>query len=233
MISIKIIPIKRIFYQNYVKFTNINKDYSKIIMRDMGYPIIPWRKFYSNSWAEKIGSKQTKEKAWNYAKKLGLPVFLKPNSKSQGVGVVKVYTKEEFFKTFKIIEKIDKVILVEKEIVGNDYRIVVLDNEIISAYQRIPLTIVGDGKHSILKLLKNKQGEFKNAGRDKTFKIDDDRLRLTLKRERLNFKSILDCGFSLQLLANANLSTGGTSVDVTKDIHHFYKKLYQCQNLEY
>jgi len=31
MISIKIIPIKRIFYQNYVKFTNINKDYSKIM----------------------------------------------------------------------------------------------------------------------------------------------------------------------------------------------------------
>lgn len=128
---------------------SVDKDYSKIFMKKMGYPVIPWKKFYSDTWAKKIKSDKTIEKAWQFAQKIGLPVFLKPNSKSQGTGVTKVYTKKDFFRVFKEIGRIDSVILVEKPIIGRDYRIVVLDDEIISAYERIPLTIVGDGKSSI------------------------------------------------------------------------------------
>ncbi|MFA4975375.1 MAG: hypothetical protein WC839_02890 [Candidatus Paceibacterota bacterium] len=83
-----------------------DKDYAKIFMKQMGYPVIPWKKFYSPIWAFKIKSKQNINKAWQFAKKIGLPVFLKPNSKSQGIGVTKVHTKTEFFKVFKEISRI-------------------------------------------------------------------------------------------------------------------------------
>lgn len=203
----------------------LDKDYSKIFMKDMGYPVIPWKKFYSDSWAKAIKSNQTINKAWKYAKEVGLPVFLKPNSSSQGTGVTKIYNKKDFFKVFKQISKIDKVILVEEPIAGKDYRIVVLDNEIISAYERIPLTVVGNGKSTIKVLLKRKQSEYKKEGRDRTFSFEDSRLRMTLRRHKLTFISVLPNAKSLILLDNANLSTGGTAIDVTDKVHPSFKKI--------
>src|SRR3989344_2732129 len=200
-----------------------DKDYSKIFMREMVYPVIPWKKFYSISFAAKIKSKQTIERAWKFGKKMGLPVFLKPNSKSQGTGVTKVYTKTDFFKVFKEISYIDNVILVEQPVIGKDYRVVVLDKKIISAYERIPLTIVGDNKSTIRALLKKKQSDFKKSGRDRTFNINDKRLKMILFRKKVTFNSILLKNESLRLLDNANLSTGGTSIDVTEKIHPFFK----------
>jgi len=202
-----------------------DKDYSKIFMKEMGYPVIPWKKFYSSRWAKQIKSNQIIEKAWEFAQKLGLPVFLKPNSKSQGTGVTKVYTKTDFYKVFKSISRIDNVILVEEPIIGKDYRVVVLDDEVISAYERIPLTIIGDGKSTIESLLKKKQENFKKAGREKTFKINDFRLKIILTKKRLTLKSIIENGEILKLLDNANLSTGGTSIDVTETIHPFFRKI--------
>ncbi len=202
-----------------------DKDYSKIFMKHMGYSVIPWQKFYADTWAQKIKSNRTIDKAYTYARTLGLPVFLKPNSKSQGIGVTKVYTKTEFYKVFKAIARIDNVVLVEKAIIGKDYRVVVLDDEVISAYERIPLTIIGDGKHSVMQLLRKKQREFKQAGRDKTFKFDDPRFKAILQRQKLTLDSIVVKGQPVQLMHNANLSTGGTSIDVTDKVHPFYKEL--------
>ncbi len=142
-------------------------------MKEMGYPVIPWKKFYGSLRAKKINSNQTIEKAWAYANSIGLPVFIKPNSKSQGMGVTLVHTKTDFFRVFKQIARMDNVVLVETPIIGKDYRIVVLDNEIISAYERIPLIVIGDGKLTIRQLLKKKQEEFLKAGREKTFLMKD------------------------------------------------------------
>lgn len=203
----------------------VDKDYSKIFMTRMGYEVIPWKKFYSNAWARRLGSLETIERAWTYAQKIGLPVFVKPNSKSQGTGVTKVYNKGEFFKAFRAVARVDQVILVEQAINGKDYRVVVLDDEVISAYERIPLAVVGDGKHSVSFLLRQKQREYVKAGREKTFLAEDFRLKLTLKREKFTLKSVLGKGVRLQMLANANLSTGGTSVDVTDSIHPLFRNL--------
>lgn len=202
-----------------------DKDYSKIFMDSMGYRVIPWKKFYSDSWSKIIKSKATVEKAWLYAQKIGLPVFLKPNSKSQGTGVTKVFTKTEFFKAFRSIARIDNVVLVEQAIVGKDYRLVVLDNKVISAYERLPLMVTGDGKASILLLLKRKQKEFLRSGRDRTFKLNDPRLRAVLKRQKLTLQSIVPKDQTVQLLYNANLSTGGTSLDVTERVHEYYRDI--------
>ena len=42
------------------------------------------------------------------------------------------------------IFKGDRVAIIEQYLPGHDYRIVVLDDEIISAYERIPLSVTGD-----------------------------------------------------------------------------------------
>lgn len=67
--------------------------------------------------------------------------------------------------------------------------------------------------------------EFKKSGRDKTFLFDDKRLKMTLLRQKLSLVSILSKNKNLRLLDNANLSTGGTSVDVTEKVHQFFKEV--------
>ena len=61
------------------------------------------------------------------------------------------------FHAFHALKKGLRVAIIEKYLPGRDYRVVVLDGEIISAYERISLSVVGDGKKSILSLLKQKQ----------------------------------------------------------------------------
>jgi D-alanine-D-alanine ligase-like ATP-grasp enzyme len=108
---------------------------------------------------------------------------------------------------------------------GKDYRIVVLDDRIISAYERIPLSVVGDGRSSISKLLKTKQRLFVASSRDTQIHADDPRIAMKLKQQGLDFKSVLDKDKKVFLLDNANLSTGGDSVDVTDQVHPLFRHI--------
>jgi D-alanine-D-alanine ligase-like ATP-grasp enzyme len=57
--------------------------------------------------------------------------------------VTKAQNKTEYYLAAKKIFKTSSVLLVEEFCSGlNDYRVVVLDNEVISVYQRVPLQVV-------------------------------------------------------------------------------------------
>lgn len=198
-----------------------DKDYANFFIEQLGYPIVPDSKtFFSDSWAEAIGSpERTLDFAYEHAQKIGLPVVVKPNSGSQGVCVSFVHTKQDFYRAMRAIFKRDKVALIQKPVVGNDYRVVVLDNEVISAYQRIPFNVVGDGSSTIKQLIEKKAARFARDGRDFTLKLNDPRITTKLKRNKRALSSILARNEQLFLLDNANLSAGGESVDVTHCVH--------------
>jgi D-alanine-D-alanine ligase-like ATP-grasp enzyme len=204
-----------------------DKDYSNFFMKEMGYPIVPGSKtFFSNEWGHKIGSPQRNiNAAYQHAQKLGFPVIVKPNSGSQGVGVSLVHNKREFYKAVRDVLKRDRIVLVQQPVSGTDYRLVVLDKKIISAYERIPLNVVGDGKSTIGRLLKTKQEQFVASSRDTQIKTDDPRIAIKLKHQGLSFRSVPGDGQKVYLLDNANLSTGGDSVDVTEKVHPAFRKL--------
>ncbi|MBI2482279.1 MAG: cyanophycin synthetase [Candidatus Vogelbacteria bacterium] len=202
-----------------------DKDFANYFIKKEGYPVVEGEAFYSNDWARAIRSKRTIDAAYRYAQKLGWPVIVKPNSGSQGVGVTLVHTKLEFYQTLRRIFKRDRVALVQRPVMGRDYRVVVLDQEIISAYERIPLSVVGNDRSSIAGLLKRKEREFKASSRDTRLRLDDPRISLKLKRLGLSFTSVPAAGERVYLLDNANLSTGGNSVDVTSRIHPAFKRL--------
>jgi len=202
-----------------------DKDYANFFMGQMGYPIIEGETFFSKRWARAIGSIRTIDKGFIYAKKLGFPVIVKPNSGSQGEGVALVSNKEQFYRAMSRVFKQDKIALVQRRVIGRDYRVVILDKQIISAYERIPLSVIGDGKSSIEKLLSIKKKYFNKIKRDIKIDIKDPRVKDKLKRQNLTTKSILKKGETVFLLDNANLSTGGDSIDVTHSIHPQFKKL--------
>ncbi len=108
---------------------------------------------------------------------------------------------------------------------GHDYRLVVLDKKVISAYKRIPLNVTGDGKHSVEELLKRKQRLFGKEKRDTQIKPDDPRIRAKLRRDGMSLSSVPPKGKMVYVLDNANLSTGGDAVDVTNTAHAAYKNM--------
>jgi D-alanine-D-alanine ligase-like ATP-grasp enzyme len=204
-----------------------DKDYANFFMKSMGYPIVPGGKtFYSDEWAKAIGvAHRDIDAAYLYAEKLGFPVIVKPNSGSQGFGVALVHTKRELYKALRTIFKSDRIVLIQQPVQGKDYRIVVLDNKIISAYERIPLNVTGDGKSTVLQLLKKKQRQFVAAGRDTQIDIEDSRIGARLKRQGLTLASVPPKHLKVFLLDNANLSTGGDSIDVTNGVHPEFEKM--------
>ena len=203
-----------------------DKDYANFFLQKADYHTVPDSKaFYSPQWAKTIGSKKSIESAFAHAQKLRFPVIVKPNSKSQGLGVEKVFNKSDFYRAVRAIFKYDRVMLVQRVVAGRDYRLVVLDGEVISAYERVPLSVVGDGRATIKQLLMKKQKAFVTAGRDTQIKLTDPRIKNKLMRQKLSLVSKLKKGEQVFLLDNANLSTGGDSVDVTSKVHPGFKKL--------
>ena len=202
-----------------------DKDYANFFMGKMGYPAITGKAFYSDEWCKTIGSNRDTLAAYAYAKKLGFPVITKPNSGSHGNDVFLVGNKKEFQNALKNIFKHDRVTLVQKFVRGKDYRIVVLDTDVISAYERIPLNVIGDGRFAIRQLLAKKQRGFIASSRDTRIRFNDPRMMLKLRNQRLSLRSVPRRGEQVFLLENANLSSGGDAVDVTKAIHPKFKKL--------
>ena len=202
-----------------------DKDYAAYFMRRMGYPAVPGEAFYSDALCKAVRSRRNIHAAWRYAKKRGLPVIVKPNNKWQGMGVAKVHGKEEFYRAARAVLRHSSVLLVQEALQGRDYRIVVLDREVISAYERIPLRVAGDGRRTILQLLMALQRQFKKTGRDTIIDPKDFRIKTKLRREKLTLRSVPAKGRIVVLLDNANLSTGGMAVDVTKTIHPAFKKI--------
>lgn len=204
-----------------------DKDYANFFMKAMGYPVVPGSKtFFSNEWADAIGARHRKiDDAYHYARTLGFPLIVKPNSGSQGQNVALVHDRQEFYSALRAIFKHDRVALIQKRVTGKDYRIVVLNDQVISAYERIPLSITGDGKSTISKLVAIKQRLFVAASRDTRIKTDDPRITMKLKSQGLNLRSVPEKNERIFLLDNANLSTGGDSLDVTESIHPAFNEL--------
>jgi len=204
-----------------------DKDFANFFIKDMGYKTVPNSKaFFSDEWAEKIGCLSRRiDDAYKYAQEIRFPVIIKQNSGSQGEGVSLVHNKEEFYKAMNVNFKEDRVVLVQQPVVGKDYRIVVLDNKVIVAYERKPLNITGDGKLTIRELVQIKQEEFEKINRGVHLRLDNPRLLSKLRNQNLDLDSVLDKSQKIDLLDNANLSTGGDSLDVTEIIHSTFKEL--------
>jgi D-alanine-D-alanine ligase-like ATP-grasp enzyme len=202
-----------------------DKGYADFFLNLYGYKTIEGQTFFSDGRNQRIKIKRTIHDGFNYAKTLGLPVILKPNNLSQGTLVTKVHNKREYYAVAKAILKRTPVMLVQKYHPGLDYRIVVLDKEVISAYQRIPLFVIGNGRSNVMSLLREKQKTFARTERDTEIELDDFRIVEKLRRQRLGLKSVVPKGQQLFLLDNANLSTGGDAIDVTEKIHQDFKRL--------
>ncbi|MGH7882709.1 MAG: hypothetical protein ACREN8_07360 [Candidatus Dormibacteraceae bacterium] len=118
-----------------------------------------------------------------------------------------------------------RVAVVEEAVALPDYRLIVLQGQLISAYLRTPLSVVGDGVKTIADLIIELQGTFEQAGRRTKIDKDDKRIIFRLRRGGLDLSSVPLAKQVVQLLDISNLSAGGTALDVTEDVAPRWRQL--------
>ena len=202
-----------------------DKAFSNYFLGTLGYKVTEGKTFFSDKMCQKVANPRNIDEGWQYAEKLGLPVIVKPLNLSSGILVTKVYNKNEYYEVAKKIFNVQSVLIVERFYLGNDFRISVLDNEVMAAYQRIPLSIIGNGKSTILELLTIKQEELVKKVEKISIDLADFRIFKNLQKQNLTFESIVPQGMIVYLLDNANLSAGGQAVDMTDNIHPDFQQL--------
>jgi D-alanine-D-alanine ligase-like ATP-grasp enzyme len=212
------------FNVNPAGSTEIAKDkaYTSHFLRKHGFHVPEGRTFFADKLNAHLppGKRRGVRDAIDYALTLGLPVFVKPNNLSQGACVTKIHDAADLPAVAEEIFRRTTVMLVEQACPGRDYRVVVLGDRIISVYERVPLSVTGNGVHTIDELLVQAQQDLERQGRPNS-EIDttDPRIDLKLRALGLHRATVLQAGEHRFLLDNANLSTGGMSVDVTDAIH--------------
>jgi glutathione synthase/RimK-type ligase-like ATP-grasp enzyme len=197
-----------------------DKGNTSFFIKKMGYSVPKGREFYSDGWGKQIGSKNTVATALIYAKKIKWPVIVKPNDASGGELVFLCNNEKEFLYATSLITKRHDIFVVQEYLPGIDYRLLVLDGEVVAAYQRLPLSVTGDGKATIDLLLKKKKVKMNNHS-DRLMA----RIIATLSQQIITLQSIPKKGVVVELLPSANLSSGGRARDVLDKMCNEWKKV--------
>ncbi|MFZ1257303.1 MAG: cyanophycin synthetase [Saprospiraceae bacterium] len=160
------------------------------------------------------------KEAANYLK---YPLVIKPIDGNHGRGVTtNIMNWDQAIDGFLMAKKISNAVIVEQYIQGEDYRMLVINHKLVAAAKRLPAQISGDGKLSIQQLIdQTNANPLRGFGHEKvlTYITIDDITRKLIELKGYTLDSILSKDEILVVKDTANLSTGGTSVDVTDIVH--------------
>ncbi len=188
-----------------------DKEETNSILRDLGLPV-----------PKQIVVRSSRD-AVRAAKRIGLPVVLKPLAGNHGRGVaINLRTDSEVEAGFEKAAEHGRTIVVESYIEGFDHRILIVNGEMVAAAKRVPGHVVGDGKNTIEQLVDIVNDDpRRGVGHEKVLtrlEFDDQAERLLAKLD-YDRKTVPPQGEVVNLRSTANLSTGGTAIDVTDVIH--------------
>jgi len=166
-------------------------------------------------------------------KKIGYPIVIKPLDGNHGKGAsINVKKWEDAVEGLAYAKKYSHRVIVEKFITGYDFRVLVIDNKLVAAAKREPAHVKGDGKQSIQQLIDETNLDPKRGyGHENVLtQIDVDRDTTDLL-EKLNYtlETVPRKDEVVYLKSTANLSTGGTSVDVTDMMHP--ENIFLCERI--
>lgn len=150
-----------------------------------------------------------------FAEEVGYPVFVKPNEGSEGDGVTRVGDAAGLDLALDALLALHDRVLVQQAVPGEDLRVVVLDGKVKAAFARRPLSVTGDGVSPLSTLIAARLADFASGGKGARIAGDDPRILGELAACGLTPASVPAAGRTVALLANANLSTGGSASDIT------------------
>lgn len=154
-------------------------------------------------------------------------IIIKPANSRAGKGIFSNITSFDKAKTiYKSLLKHYAIIVAEKIIEGNEYRVLVINGKVFAVAEYVPPTAIGDGKHSIGSLIKKENARRIALGDTHLIKINM-ALHLNLKDSGLTIQSILPKGKTAVLHKAAPISNGGFAIDATDKIHPKNKRMVE------
>ena len=226
---------KRVFFKNTCFDINPfgaskiaqDKDYCAKMLRRAGINSPPGEVIVSPRYKKLIGAKNHRSAAtWNpyedAIRAIGnatFPLYIKPNDQSNGDGVARAYSAGQALEHIAyLFQRFDHV-LIQPQLQGSEYRVVVLDDSVVLAYRKAPLSVTGDGRRSIAELCESALRRREGGPAEP---VNYEEIRRHLERSGRTGDDIAVAGDVVELLPNANISSGGSLRDVSTRVHPQY-----------
>lgn len=188
-----------------------NKHATKKLLGDMGVPVPKGYRI------------RDEEELEETVISVGYPVVIKPLDGNHGKGAtVGIKSLEDAKIAWEKAKEYSRWIIVEKQLRGADFRVLVVNNRLIAVAERVPAHVRGDGKQTIQQLIDETNSDPRRGyGHENVLTqidIDNQTLRC-IKKAGYELDTVLKKGEQLFLKTTANISTGGTAIDVTDEVH--------------
>lgn len=163
-------------------------------------------------------------------KKLRYPLIVKPVDGSLAKGVTWNVASEK-----EVAEAVEHAlnaygyrkgirIMVEEMFVGNEYRVLVFNGQMLSCIEKIPAGVIGDGKSTLQDLVHTF-----NKTRRHGFEIKLDSVaKHTIEQAGYTLNTVLPKDFFFKFRNNLNMSDGGRSIERTREMSPLLKAV--CVN---
>lgn len=189
-----------------------DKELTKTLLQSCGVPVPEGR--IVNSAAD----------AWEAAESIGLPVVIKPLDGNHGRGVsTNLNTAADIEAAFLLAEQESSDVIVERFILGNEHRLLIVGGKLVAAARGEEATVVADGKSSISELINSQLNSDPRRGSSEDCPLnlilideaDDPRVvLLELARQGYTTESIPAAGKKILIQRNGNVA-----FDVTDQVH--------------
>ncbi|HRB22868.1 MAG TPA: cyanophycin synthetase [Ferruginibacter sp.] len=176
---------------------------------------------------------RTEEGLKDAVTRYGYPLVIKPIDGNHGKGnTTNINTWEQALTAFAAAKYFSRSVIVERFITGFDFRILVINYKFICAALRTPAAVTGNGKSSIQQLIDE-------TNKDPRRGYGHEKVLTQITIDQFTQKMLDDKGYTLDtipakkelvlLKPTANLSTGGTSTDVTDEVHP--ANIFMCERI--
>jgi cyanophycin synthetase len=172
---------------------------------------------------------RSSDEARSVARQIGFPVVVKPRSSGKGRGVTVHITDEAALEVaLRHAAGVQASVLVERHVPGDDHRLLVVAGCFVAAARRLPARVTGDGRRTVRQLMDELNRDPRRGmpfERLMEWVTLDHEATTLLGQQGLEPDSVPAAGAVVVLRRTANLSRGGSAVDVTDSIHPDNRRL--------
>lgn len=165
----------------------------------------------------------TLEGALEGAHEIGFPVILKPVNLNHGRGISpRIDSDDALGVAWPIASERSRRVIVERFATGRDHRVLIVNGCMIACAERVPARVTGNGRATIRELIDvGNRDPRRGRGHTKslTFLPADEQTIDYLAKNGKTLDTVPNDGEIVYLRATANLSTGGTAIDRTEEMH--------------
>ena len=189
-----------------------DKERTKAVLENMGAPVPVGELIYTFD-----------ELATTIERLGGYPIVVKPLDGNHGRGITTdISSWEQAELAYDRAKEVSRGVIVERFYAGRDHRILVVNHQVVAVAERVPAHVIGNGQDAIAELVEQEnQDPRRGNGHDNVLtqiKLDASTDEMLI-RQGFNLDTVLQPDEVAYLRATANLSTGGTAIDRTDDIH--------------